>query len=74
MAKDKDRLPPGWRFDPDDDVPNVAVREVNNGNAVRIDVPYILLPRDDAVPLWPSLHAVVAYLTARQISAFLREL
>ena len=67
MAKDKDRLPPGWRFDPDDDMyanANVATREV---------VPYILLPRD-AIPLWPSLHAVVAYLTARQISAFLREL
>jgi hypothetical protein len=67
MAKDKDRLPPGWQFDPPaDDIyaPN-AIREVN--------VPYILLP-DNAMPLIPLSSVVIAYLAARQISAFLRAL
>ena len=69
MAKDKDRLPPGWQFDPPADdiyVPNAnATREVN--------VPYIQLP-PDAVPLIPLSSAVIAYLAARQINAFLRAL
>jgi hypothetical protein len=71
MPKPKDRLPPdrlppqlppGWRFDPDD--PDYA--------DARVYVPYIQLP--DAMPLIPLTNIVIAYLTAKQINAFLRAL
>jgi hypothetical protein len=57
----KDRLPPGWRFDPDD------------MRAHDTYAPYILLP-DGAIPLVPLPHAVAVYLAAKQINAFLRAL
>ena len=68
MAKDKDRpnLPPGWRFDPPTD-------DMYASNATRKDVPYIQLPQD-AMPLLPFTHIVIAYLVAKQINAFLRAL
>jgi len=66
MPKPKDRLPPGWRLDPDD--PDPA-----NNYAARVYVPYILLP-DNAMPLLPFAHIAIAYLVARQINAFLRAL
>jgi len=63
MAKDKDRhLPPGWQFDP-------PVEDTTR----KVNVPYIQLP-PDAVPLIPLSSAVIAYLAARQINAFLRAL